>query len=74
MRRSSYLLGEPLSISHDDQILTFQEWLRLNRLSDRTGRRILGSPDGPVITRLSAKRIGISIKNNRAWQSRREQA
>jgi hypothetical protein len=48
-------------ISHDDDaILTFAEWCSLNRISQRQGRRILKAPGGPVITQLSAHRIGIS--------------
>jgi hypothetical protein len=55
-----------------DSILTFREWCRLNRLGERTGRRILKEPGGPTVTQLSAQRIGISRRNNRAWQASRE--
>jgi hypothetical protein len=54
-----------------DEILTFREWVRLNKISERTGRRILERPDGPVVTLLSARRFGISRRNNRAWQESR---
>jgi hypothetical protein len=57
----------------DDQILSFAEWCRLNAISLRTGQRILAGPDGPIVTRLSAKRIGIITRgNNAAWQRSRE--
>jgi hypothetical protein len=61
----------PLSESHPDQVLTFAEWCRLNRLSGRTGRRLLQRPDGPEVTDLSPRRIGITIRANRAWQAGR---
>jgi hypothetical protein len=62
-------LEAPLSISHPHQILTLFEWAQLNRISLRTARRIIASADGPVVTQLSTKRIGISVGNNAAWQA-----
>lgn len=62
----------PLFPSHDDQVLTFPEWCQLNRVSARNGRRILASPDGPKVTMLSARRIGITIRANRNWQKSKE--
>ena len=56
----------------DDQVLSISEWCALNRISLRTGTRILAGPDGPVVTRLSAKRIGITRGNNAKWQRSRE--
>jgi hypothetical protein len=56
---------------HPDQVLTFSEWLALNRLSERTGYRILASGAGPVVTRIR-RRIGITVENNRLWQKSRE--
>jgi hypothetical protein len=56
----------------DDQVLSFAEWCALNRISRRTGNRILAGPDGPTVTQLSAKRIGITRGNNAKWQRSRE--
>jgi len=53
----------------DDQVMTFLEWCAGNRISPRNGRRIIASPGGPLVTQLSARRIGITIKNNRDWQA-----
>jgi hypothetical protein len=53
----------------DDKVLTFAEWCKLNRIGQRTGRRIIRSGNGPVVTQLSARRIGITVANNRAWQA-----
>ena len=55
----------------DDKVLTFAEWCELNRLGKRTGRRIIRSGNGPVVTQLSERRIGITVGNNRRWQESR---
>jgi hypothetical protein len=67
----SVTLDAPLNPLHDDQVLTFDEWCRLNRISERTGHRIIDSGQGPVITDLSTRRIGITVANNRRWQASR---
>jgi hypothetical protein len=55
----------------DDKVLTFAEWCKLNRIGQRTGRRIIRSGNGPVVTQLSERRIGITVGNNRRWQAAR---
>jgi hypothetical protein len=71
LRNSGSSLDPPLLLSHDDQVLTFAEWCALNRISKRTGRRILKAPGGPVVTHLTEKKIGVTIGNNRRWQATR---
>ena len=61
----------PLTALSDDQILTFLEWCRLNRISERSGRRIISAPGGPRIIMLTATRIGIRVGDNRRWQESR---
>lgn len=56
----------------DDEVLTFKQWCRLNKISERNGRRILDAPGGPIVTQLSARRIGITRGNNRKWLRSRE--
>jgi hypothetical protein len=60
---------------HDDdaQVLTFLEWCRLNRISPRTGRRIIAA-GGVIVTQLSERRIGITRGNNARFQRERERA
>lgn len=70
--REQRALDAPLSVSHDDQVLTFLEWCKLNRISERTGRRILDGPNPPKVTFLSPRRVGITVRNNRAWQQANE--
>jgi hypothetical protein len=67
-------LDTPLGMLHSDQILLFHECCRPNRFSPRTGRRIIPRGEGPVATRVSPKRIGITVANNSKWQRLRERA
>jgi hypothetical protein len=67
-------LDAPLSMLNDAQVLTFLEWCALNRISARTGRRILNSGRGPTVVQLSTKRIGVTVGANRLWQQSRERA
>ena len=64
-------LAAPLAMANDNQVLTFREWCRLNRISERTGRRIRKSGHGPPFMQLSARRIGVTIRANREWQEQR---
>jgi hypothetical protein len=65
---------QPLSMLLDSQVLTFFEWCQLNRFSERTGRRILNSGTGPIVTQLSPMRIGITVGNDKAWKASRERS
>jgi hypothetical protein len=64
-------LDEPFASLHPNQVLTFDEWCALNSISPRTGRRILASGNGPVVTQLARMRIGITVENNARWQAAR---
>lgn len=61
-------------IDPNDRVLTFAEWCELNRISPATGRRIIASGAGPVVTRLSERRIGITVGANRRWRDARSGA
>ena len=63
-------LDEPLSAVHPDQVLSFHEWCRLNRISVRTGQRVIDRGE-VVVTQLTPKRIGITNANNARWQASR---
>jgi hypothetical protein len=58
----------------DNRVLSFRQWCILNGISARAGRRILASGNGPTVTQLSDRRIGITIRANREWQEARERA
>jgi hypothetical protein len=55
----------------DDRVLSFRQWCELNGMGLRTGRRILRSGRGPVVTQLTERRIGIRVADNRRWQASR---
>ena len=71
MKKRASALDGLLTLS-DDQVLDFHSWCQLNRISERTGRRILASPDSPQTVQLSQRRVGIRVADNRAWQHARE--
>ena len=52
------------------RVLSFRQWCELNGISARTGRRILKSDSGPIITQLSPRRIGITLAHNAEWLAR----
>jgi len=58
----------------DNRVLTFAEWSALNGFSQRTGRRLIQRGEGPVVTQLSPKRIGITVGADKAWKASRERA
>jgi hypothetical protein len=64
-------LFESLKNLPDDAVLLIPEWAALNTFSEREARRILASGKGPVVTQLSPKRRGITVRHNREWQERR---
>jgi hypothetical protein len=64
-------LSVPPALDNDNQVLNFFDWCVLNRISESTGRRILASGEGPEITKLSERRIGIRIGANKKWQAAR---
>jgi len=60
--------------SNDYRVLRFREWCDVAGISQRTGKRLLTSGRGPAVTRLSERRIGISVGAHRAWLASRERA
>ena len=62
---------DQLHHDNDHRVLSFRDWCQINGISQATGRRIIAAGQGPVVTRLSVRRIGITIANNRVWQASR---
>lgn len=52
-----------------NQTLTFDQWCRLNNISRSTGKRVLGAGLCEFV-RLSPKRIGITVGQNRKYLAR----
>ena len=66
--------GPPLDSAsglEDHRILSFAKWCRLCGFSLATGRRIINAGNGPIITQLSPRRIGITLANHVRWQESR---
>jgi hypothetical protein len=53
------------------RVSSFSDWCKLNGFSEATGRRIIASGNGPKVTVLSARRIGIREDHNAEWQDSR---
>jgi hypothetical protein len=53
-----------------DRVNSFAEWCKRNGFSKATGRRILQSGNGPVVTRMSQRRFGIRERHNLEWLDR----
>jgi hypothetical protein len=51
----------------DDCVMSVQEWATRARLSYPTARRVIAAGEGPVVTRLSPNRVGITFGAHRAW-------
>jgi predicted site-specific integrase-resolvase len=52
-------------------MLSRRQWAEINGIGLRTADRILASGDGPVVTQLTDRRIGIREDHNAAWQAAR---
>ena len=65
---------EYVIVDDPDEVFTFKQWVKINKISERNGRRILDGPDGPDVTQLSARRFGITRRANRRWQESRKRA
>ena len=57
----------------DDGVMSFADWCEFNNISEPTGRRLIKSGDGPEVTRLSPRRIGITYGADRRWKAGRVQ-
>jgi hypothetical protein len=55
----------------DDKVLSFDEWCKLNCFSRSTGQRIIAAGNGPTFIKLSERRKGVTVGENRRWQQAR---
>jgi hypothetical protein len=54
-------------IDPDDRVMTLEEWRNLRRVSASTERRMRDKGIGPRLTRLSATRWGVTVRDDKAW-------
>jgi hypothetical protein len=50
-----------------DRVTPLSDWFRRVGLPSRSGRRLIASGDGPVITELSERRKGVRERDHIAW-------
>jgi hypothetical protein len=56
----------------DDRVMTFPQWCAVNGFSEATGRRLRKAGKAAVFTRLSDRRVGVTVRSNREWQESRK--
>jgi hypothetical protein len=59
-------------VNPNDQILTFRQWCMLNGFSERHGRWLIKTGQGPILTDLGKRHFGIRADDNRRWQDSRK--
>ena len=59
---SSYPLGLA-----DDRVLTLSEFAKIAGISLVTLRRMIAAHSGPIVTKLSERRLGIRVRHAREW-------
>jgi hypothetical protein len=50
-----------------DRVLPLSEWFRRVGLPSRSGRRLIASGEGPVVTELTERRRGVRERDHLAW-------
>jgi predicted DNA-binding transcriptional regulator AlpA len=54
-----------------NRVLSLREYAELNGISIATLRRLIRAGEGPMTTRLSARRVGVRDDHGRQWQDAR---
>ena len=54
-----------------DRVLPLSDWFRRVGLPSRSGRRLIASGEGPIITELTEQRKGVRERDHIAWLERR---
>jgi predicted DNA-binding transcriptional regulator AlpA len=54
-----------------DRVLSFDDWCKLNGFSRSTGQRLIAAGNGPTFIKLSERRKGVTVAENRRWQTSR---
>lgn len=55
----------------DDRVMSFDDWCNLNGFSRSTGQRLIAAGKGPKFIKLSERRKGVTVAENRSWQASR---
>jgi hypothetical protein len=57
----------------DDRVMPLSTWCERCGFSEATGRRLIKTGQGPTVTWLSERRMGIREKHHREWLDSRAQ-
>src|SRR4051812_10138338 len=71
MSRQNHRSRESVGRDDDDRVLSFREWCAKAGVSEATGRRLVARGEGPIVTHVSIRRIGITGRHHREWLGRR---
>jgi hypothetical protein len=61
----------PYERDDDYRVMRFKVWFDSKGFSVPTGRRLVRSGKGPRIVQLSARTIGVTVKDDREWTEAR---
>ena len=50
-----------------DFVISINEFSKLAGVSIATARRLIAAQDGPIVTRLSQRRLGVRMRHVREW-------
>ena len=59
-------VSDPVGLA-DDRVLTLSEFAKIAGISLVTLRRRIAAHDGPIVTKLSERRLGIRVRHAREW-------
>ena len=74
MSRQNHQTKEGISRDDDDLVFSFREWCVRADISEATGRRLIARGEGPIITHVSVRRIGVTRQHHREWLRQRSLA
>jgi predicted site-specific integrase-resolvase len=68
---SDISISEP-TVGDDFRVLPFKEWCARKGISYCTGRRLVASGKGPPVVRISARLLGVTVRDDREWTLSRQ--
>jgi len=66
IRPPEQVFADPVGLA-DDRVLTLSEFAKIVGISLVTLRRRIAAHEGPIVTKLSDRRLGIRVRHAREW-------
>jgi predicted DNA-binding transcriptional regulator AlpA len=60
-------ISPPHLDAYSDRVMTFPEFCKVAGFSIATLRRLIHAGEGPPVTHLSTRRLGIRVRNGLGW-------